>query len=121
MRISTIAFVVAALSATIAAAQTTTTWPLTVQLVSGSHFCNEGTRASIRITGNALSIYYQGESFARWTIPLGLDGSADATVRALNDSLLVDYMHVKVPAGSGPREISAVSQRDACRFRLVPG
>jgi hypothetical protein len=121
LKINVIAFAAAALSAAGATAQTTAAWPLTVQLTSGSRFCNEGTRATIQITGNALSIYYQGESFARWTIPLGVDGSADATVRALNDELLVDYMHVKVPAGAGPREISAVSQRDACRWRLLPG
>jgi hypothetical protein len=110
----------AALLSTAVSAQPASGWRLTVQLTSGSHFCTDGARAAARLTGRDLSVYYQGESFPRWTVLLAADGSADALVATLTDSMRNDTVQVKVPAGTGPREISGVTQRDACRLRYIP-
>jgi hypothetical protein len=95
-------------------------WRLTMQLVSGSPACDEGDRGSVSIARGTLSFFHQGEPFARWTVPLAADGSAQARAKALSDKLHLDYVRVTVPAGTGPREIAMLTEESACRYRLIP-
>jgi len=100
-------------------AQTGQEWKVSFQLVSGNKSCGAGGRGTIEVKDGVLTVFSEGMSSPNWKIQLAADGSANAVVG------IVDHptrgVRVTVPAGTGPREIQAVSERYSCVFRYIPG
>lgn len=92
-----------------AVAQAHAEWKVTVTFFERAN-CG-GERGTIRVTGRRLAFFHQGMSYAAWGVDLEPDGSADR---------VSGRMHVKVAAGTGPRDITTLEMRSVCGLRYLP-
>jgi hypothetical protein len=92
-------------------------WKVTALLHKTTATC-DGGRGSIRVAGNTLSFYGQGMLYPAFEVELDADGGAEKLVGAYIHSNR--QIRVKVAPGSGPREVTALYERNLCGFVFVP-
>jgi hypothetical protein len=94
-------------------ADVSTTWKVT-RLVHGYFERNDGGRGFFRAEGNTLAYYDQGMPYPAWRVTLEPDGSYDRAIGRSNKRL-----RIKIAPGTGPREITTISERTLFGFRYV--
>lgn len=97
-------------------------WKTSIHLAGGNmQTCGNGNRGSAQVVGNELTLY-GGFNFRpdrpMLAVKLAPDGSADLDVRtAFGQS---SRARVKVPAGTGPRQVQFVTYTSVCTYHVIP-
>jgi hypothetical protein len=92
-------------------------WKVTALLHKTTATC-DGGRGSIRVAGNTLSFYGQGMLYPAFEVELDSDGGAAKSVGGYIHSNR--QIRVTVAPGSGPREVTALYERNLCGLKFVP-
>lgn len=71
----------------------------------------------IRVKDGSLSLVFTSFPQPIWTVKPAADGSFDAVVPSLADK---QGARITIPAGTGPRVITTLTQSQPCGHRLVP-
>lgn len=94
-------------------------WPIVIENPpSNPASCATGVGNSlIRVKDGSLSLVFTSFPQPIWTVKPAADGSFDAVVPSFADK---EGARITIPAGTGPRVITTLTQSQPCGHRLVP-